>query len=103
MYVYYCNAILTTAMKNKSDMEMIQYYTEFTTDLKIRKINLGFHFMDNEASTALKMAMKIMNMKYQLLPPSYHRANNAERATQNFKNYFIAGLCRVDKYFHLQM
>ena len=41
--------------------------------------------------------MKSMNIKYQLVPPSNHRANNAERAIQTFKNHFIAGLCSVDK------
>ena len=48
MYVYDCNAILTTAMKNISDKEMIIAFASLTEDLKIRGINPGFHFMDNE-------------------------------------------------------
>ena len=59
--------------------------------------------MDNEASTALKLTMTTMNIKYQLVPASNHRANNSERAIQTFKNHFIAGLCSVDKDFHLQL
>ena len=34
MYVYGCNAILTTATNNKSNWEMIQAFTELTENLK---------------------------------------------------------------------
>ena len=59
--------------------------------------------MDNEASTALNMTMTTMNINYQLVSPSNHRENNAERLVQTFKNHFIAVLCSVDKDFHLQL
>ena len=59
--------------------------------------------MENEASTALKMTMTDMNIKYHLVPPINHRENNAERVIQTSKNHFIAGLCSVYKYFHLQL
>ena len=82
---------------------MIRDFTSLTEDLKIRGIHSGFHFIDNEASTDLNITMTTMNIKYQLVPTSNHRANNAERAIQTFKNHFIAGLCIVDKYLHLQL
>ena len=44
-----------------------------------------------------------MNIKYQLVPPRNQILNNAERAIQTSKNHFIAGLCSVDKDFHLQL
>ena len=47
--------------------------------------------------------MTTMDIKYQLVPPSDHRENNAEKSIQTFKNHFISGLCSVDKYFHLQL
>ena len=34
--------------------------------------------MDKEASTALKLTMTTMDIKYQLVPPSNHISNNAE-------------------------
>ena len=71
---------------------MIQAFTDLTEDLKSYRINQDFHFMDNEASTALNMTMTSMDSKYQLVPPSNHIENNAEIAIQNFKNHFIAGL-----------
>ena len=103
IYVYDCNSILTIATKNRSDKDMIRYFTSLTEDLKTRGIHPGFHFMDNDASNVLKPTMTTMNIKYQLDPPSNHRENNAEREIQTFKNHFIAGLCRVEKYFHLQL
>ena len=102
MYVYDCNDILTTSIKSKSDNKMIQDLKKCTTEFKIRGINLVCHFMENEASTALKLEMTTMEIKYQLFPPSNHRANNSERAIQMFKNNFIARLCSVDKDLHLQ-
>ena len=59
--------------------------------------------MDKEVSTALKLTRTTMNLKYQLVPPSNHISNNAERVIQTFKNYFIAELCSLDKGFHLQL
>ena len=103
MYVNDCNDILTTAMKNRINKEMIRDFKSLTEDLKSRGIYPGFHFMDNETSTALNLTMITMNTKYQLVPPSNHRANNEERAIKTFKNHFIGELCSVDKYFHLQL
>ena len=81
---------------------MIRAFTSLTEDFKSRGINPGFHFMDNEESTALNTKMKTVNIKYQLVPPKNHRTNNTDRSNQIFKNHFLAELCSVDKYFHLQ-
>ena len=45
MYVYDCNAILTTATKNISDKEMIRDFTSLTEDLKTRGINPGSDYI----------------------------------------------------------
>ena len=107
MYVYDCNVIMTTAINTRSDKEMMHAFTKLTTYLKTRGINPGFHFMDNESSEALKMAMATMDINYQLVPPSQHRANNAERAIHTFKNHVTSGLCvrlcSVDENLHLQL
>ena len=103
MYVYEFNAILTTAMNKRREREMISAFTYLTEDFKSRGIHPGFHLMENEASTALNMTMTTMNIKYQLVPTSNQRANNAERGIQTFKNHFKSGMCIVDKYFHLKL
>ena len=48
---------------------MILAFTELTIDLKIRGINPGFNFVGNEASTAMKIEMKTIDINYQLTPP----------------------------------
>ena len=103
MYVYYCNATLTTAMKNRSYKDMIRDFKYLTEDLKTRVIHPGFHLMDNKAYTALEPTMMTMNIKYQLVPPSNHRENNAGNAIKKLNNHFIAGLNSVDKDFHVQL
>ena len=103
MYVYDFNAVLATAIKNRSDKDMIRAFTSLTEYLKTQGIHPGIQFMDNEASTALNLIMTNMNIKYQLVTPVNHRANNAERAIQTFKKHFISGLCSVENYFYLQL
>ena len=76
---------------------MIRDFTELIKYLKLRGINPGFHFMDNEAFTPLKMKMTSITINYQLVPSSNHIANYAEKEIQTFKNPFVAGICSVDK------
>ena len=85
MYVYDCNAILTKATKNRSDREMIQDLIDLIEDLKRRGINPGFHFMDNEESTALNWKMTSTNITYQLVPQRNYKVNNMERYIKTFR------------------
>ena len=66
-------------MKNRSDKEIIGVFIKLTKYLKSRVINLGFHIMENEGYKALKITIKTMNIKYQLVLPSNHRRKNEER------------------------
>ena len=102
MYLYYCNAILTTGMNNKRKKGIIWVFKQLTTYLIMHGINPGFQFIDNEASISFKMAIPIMDINYQLVLPGNYRAKDAEISIQNFKKHFVAGLCRVEKYSHLQ-
>ena len=61
MYIYDCNNILTTVLKNRSDKDMMQAFIEFNIDFKSRRINPVFHFMDKKASTAFKLSMATMD------------------------------------------
>ena len=64
---------------------MIRAFAELTEDFKSRRINPGLNIMDNEASAFLNMTMTSMNIKYQLVIPSNHKAKNAEREIPTFK------------------
>ena len=90
-------------MQNISDKEIIRDFTELTTYLKSLEINPGFHFIDNEALTALKMARKTMEIKYHLVSPITHKESTVERNIQTLNKHFIVGICSADKYFHLQL
>ena len=57
------------------------------------------YILDNEANLALKNAMAMENVTYQLVPSHNKCAYLAERAIQTFKNHFIAGLCSCDPAF----
>ena len=93
MYVYDCNAIIITEIKNRSNKETIRAFTSLTEYIKRRGINPGLHLMDNEASTALNMKMTSMKIKYQLVTPSNHITNSAERESDtNLQNPFHVGV-----------
>ena len=68
-----------------------------------RGLKPQLHWLDNEASKALKNFITKEQTEYQLTPPHIHRRNAAERAIHTFKNHFISGLCSVDKNFPLHL
>ena len=70
MYVYDCNAILTTAINIRSDKEMMQAFTELNEDLKSCGINTDFHFIDNEASPPIILYPHIWIILFQKLTVS---------------------------------
>ena len=47
--------------------------------------------MDNEASTALKMTMNSMKIKYQLVPRSNHRAKKFRESDTKFQKPLRSG------------
>ena len=47
---------------------MIQAFTELTKNFKSRIINPLLYLMENEASTAFKITITTMEIKYQLVP-----------------------------------
>jgi hypothetical protein len=59
--------------------------------------------LDNEASLTLSNYLAKQAIDYQLAPSHVHQRNNSERAIQNFKNHFIAGICSVDPHFTLNL
>jgi hypothetical protein len=52
---------------------------------------------------AVRNCLTKQGIDYQLASPHIHWRNNAERAIQNFKNHFIAGICSVDPNFKLKL
>ena len=54
------------------------------------------YVINNEASNHLKSAFGAEKVKYQLVPPHNHQANQAELAIQTFKVYFKSILALID-------
>lgn len=103
LYEYDSNYILAEPMKNHSDAEMCRVYDKALDRLKQAGFHPQMHYLDNEASQALKNIINKENIWYQLPPPGNKRKNNAERAIQTYKNHYISGLATVHPDFPLNL
>jgi hypothetical protein len=90
-------------MKNRGDKDMMRAFDLLIQSLIIHGFKTSLQFLDKDASLALRSYLIKKGIDYQLAPPHIHRRNNAERATQTFKNHFISGLCSVDPKFLLKL
>jgi hypothetical protein len=103
VYLYDDNAILVEPIKNRGDGEQIKAYTNVLERAKTGT-KLKIHWMDNEASKAVKLLLETKHgLQYQLVPPHTHRRNAAERAIRTFKDHFIAGLSSADESFPIRL
>ncbi len=59
---------------------MIAAYQKIVNRMRTANLGLKHHRLDNEASTAFKECIKENGMTHELVPPSNHRCNLAERA-----------------------
>lgn len=103
LYDYDSNAILSEALKNRTDTEILRAYTKLHSDLVARGLRPQLQKLDNEASKILKNFMAKEDIDFQLVPPHVHRRNAAERAIRTFKNHMIAGLCSTDPNFPMHL
>ena len=100
-YNFDSNSIHVQPLKSRHDNDTIKAYEDIYNMLKQRGQKPRLHWLDDEASKALKNVIHKEQTEYQLTPPHIHRRNAAERAIRTFKNHFISGLCSVDKNFPL--
>jgi len=87
-------------MKSREGPELVLAYR--ATYAFFEKITTApnFQMLDNEKSTALdNLLKKELKVAVELVPPNCHRRNRAERAIQDWKAHFIAGLATVDPAF----
>jgi hypothetical protein len=81
LYDYDSNAILTEPLKSHNGGEILRAYTKLYEYLKQRGFKPQTHWLDNEASQALKAydTQQQQQVTYQLVPPDMHRRDEAER------------------------
>jgi hypothetical protein len=103
MYHYDTNAILVTPLKTRHGNEILRGYTKLDQQLTERGFKPTTHWLDNEASNALKACNRTHDVEYQLVPPHVHRRNSAERAIRTWKNHFVAGICSTNTAFPLHL
>jgi hypothetical protein len=102
-YVYNCNYIKVIPMKSRSDSEWVKAYNSIHQELTVKGFKPKLKTLGNKASAALKNFFTANDMKYQLVPPHFHRRNVADRAIQTFKELFVRGLSSVDPAFPLHL
>jgi TnpA family transposase len=95
--MYNDNAILAEPLKTRSDSDQLKAYEAILTQAG-KGTALTMHWMDNEASIAIKRLLtEQLKLEYQLVLPHTHRRNAAEWAIWTFKNHFITGLCSTSR------
>jgi hypothetical protein len=72
-YDYDSNAILTEPLKNRQGGKILRAYQKLHTYLTDRGFKPRTHWLDNEASTALKQFNNQQQVDYQLVPAHMHR------------------------------
>ena len=91
--------IYAVPIKSKKKTELIRAFKEGYDEL----VKCGFqpviHRTDHETSNDLVAAIEEKGLDYEIMPPSNHRRNPAERAIQTFKAHFISVINGLDKEF----
>ena len=90
-------------LKNRESAELVRAYRATYDFFERLTIKPAFQMLDNEKSNALDKLLKHeLKVTVELVPPNCHRRNRAERAIQDWKAHFIAGLATVDPNFPIQ-
>jgi hypothetical protein len=90
------NYIFVKPMRSRSKEDMIQAYKKIINRMRLAGLGLKKHTLDKEASEAFKQCIQEQQMQYKLVPPGNHQRNQAERAIQTFKAYFILTLAGIN-------
>lgn len=95
------NYIHGIPVKNRSASVLTQAWKELHIIFSKTGTPPEVWVLDNECSHELKQAFKKEHTDFQLVPPHSHRRNQAERATQTYKNHLKAGLASMDPNYPL--
>eukprot|EP00804_Cyclotella_cryptica_P014957 CCRYP_000577-RA/>CCRYP_000577-RA protein AED:0.06 eAED:0.06 QI:0/-1/0/1/-1/1/1/0/219 len=97
------NSIWAEPTKNKTEGELILACNRALQRMKACGIQPTRQVLDNEISTANKLAITASGMTYQFVPPDDHQRNIAEKAIQTWKDHFIAVISGTDAKFPLHL
>ena len=91
MIAYHCdsNKVLQAPFVNRKDKHRIRAYNYVMQRLSNRGHHVNLQILDNEVSTYFKRTIvEYWCATYQLVPPTLHRRNVAERSICAFKAHF---------------
>lgn len=102
LYDYNTNAILTEPLNSHRNRNT-QGIHKITCLLDKKGFWPETHWLDNEASEALKRFNDNQQVTFQLVSPHMHRQNAAERAIRAWKNHLVVGLCSTETHFPMHL
>ena len=84
-------------IKSKKAGELVRAFVEAHDALTACGFEPILHRIDHETSKDLVNAIKERQLTYEVMPPSNHRQNPAERAIATYKSHFISIINGLDK------
>ena len=72
LYDYDSNEIMTEALKTRQGPKLLKAYAKIIKYLHTRGFHPRVHWIDNEASNAMKTYDQTNHIEYQLVPPHMH-------------------------------
>ena len=102
-YDYDSNTIKAIPIKSREKEEQVRAYNICYEYYALRGFVPQITKLDNEASEMLKNNMRKKEVKYQMVPPSIHRQNSAERAMRTWKEHAKATISTFDPDLPLQL
>jgi hypothetical protein len=90
-------------MKSRSTSEWVKAYDIIHQEITAKGFKPKLQTLDKKASAALKNFSTTNDVGYQLVPPHYHRRNEAEKAIHTLKKHFVTGLVSVYPDFPLYL
>ena len=81
---------------------MVETYQKMIDRLKMGRIFLKKHILDNEILAKYKKSIETNGMTWELVPIGMHRRNAEEKTTQTFKRHFKSILWGVATDFPLK-
>ena len=97
------NAILVKPIKSRSTAELSRSQDKMHRFLISRNYKHTYQILDNKYPKALQDYFKQHNIAFQLVPPHFHRNNQAEHAICTYKNHLIERLSSLDPDFPIHL
>ena len=83
------NVILAEPLKKKSESEQLRATKKIQECFKERGFPVKVLILDNECPQAIKKNLREQKINLKLVPPYFHRTNEAEVAIKIFKNHLL--------------